>query len=144
MHSKMFFRGDFLNKIVIEIHWIMIGILTFSGKYNFLSLFTLISVKTHFYCIAQWLILLRSLFKLFVDVFISWTTEKREVSSANSLIFVVKSSERLLIQIKNNNGTSIDPWGTSARLLVHESWQFQKQLMTESEMHFGFKLLWNH
>ena len=71
-------------------------------------------LKVIFHCIVQSLILLISLFNLFADVITSWTTEKREVSSANSLKFVIKSLERLLIYIKNDNDPSIDPWGTPA------------------------------
>ena len=56
-----------------------------------------LGLKLIFHCIAQSFILLRSLFKLFADVSTSWTTEKREVSLANSLTFVIKSSERSLL-----------------------------------------------
>ena len=46
---------------------------------------TWIRLELIFHDIAQSLVLLRSLFKLFADVFTSWTTDKSEVSSANSL-----------------------------------------------------------
>ena len=48
-----------------------------------------LGLKLIFRFIAQSLILLRSLFKWFADVFTSWTTEITEASSANSLTFVL-------------------------------------------------------
>ena len=53
-------------------------------------------------------------------MFISCTTENREVSSANSLALDDKPSGKSLIQIKKSNGPKIDPWGTPALTLVHE------------------------
>ena len=66
------------------------------------------------------MIFFRSLFNSIVDVFISCTTENREVSSANSLALDDKPSGKSLIQIKKSNGPKIDPWGTPALTLVHE------------------------
>ena len=51
----------------------------------------------------------RSSFKFFADKVISWTTKKREVSSANSLGFETKLPERSLINIKKKRGPRIDP-----------------------------------
>ena len=42
-------------------------------------------------------------------MFLSCTTEKREVSSANNLGLEDKSSDRSLIYIKKNSGPRIDP-----------------------------------
>ena len=53
-------------------------------------------------------------------MFISCTTENREVSSANSLALDDKPSGKSLIQIKKSNGPKTDPWGTPALTLVHE------------------------
>ena len=97
----------------------MISILAFSVKYNFLSLFTWIRVKTDFslYCPVI------NFAKIIVQIICGYVQhhelQKREVSSANSLAFVIKSSERSLIQIKNND-PSIDPSGTPALVLVDE------------------------
>ena len=56
----------------------------------------------------------------------SWTTENREVSSANSLGFKIKLSERLLINVKKKRGSRVDPWGTPALTLAHEEyWPFK-------------------
>ena len=45
---------------------------------------------------------------------------KSEVSSTNSLALLIKSSERPLKYVKNNNSPSIDPWVTAASILLHE------------------------
>lgn len=44
----------------------------------------------------------------------SWTTEKSAVSSAKSLVFVVKPSGKSLIYTKKNRGPRIEPYGTPA------------------------------
>ena len=44
----------------------------------------------------------------------SWITENKGVSSANSLVFKDKSSDKSMIYIKNNNGPSAEPWETPA------------------------------
>ena len=66
------------------------------------------------------MIFFRSLFNSIVDVFISCTTENREVSSGHSLALDDKLSGKSLIWIKKSNGPKIDPWGTLALTLVHE------------------------
>ena len=99
------------------------------------------------------MILFRSLFKLVVDVFISRTIENSEVSSAKSLEFVVKSSERSLLWIKNSSDPGIDSWGTPASILVHEEYfpfkttlcffKFKKSVMMSNsfpEIPFCFSL----
>ena len=45
---------------------------------------------------------------------LSWITEIKDVSSANSLAFEDNPSDKSLIYIKNNNGPSMEPWGTPA------------------------------
>ena len=49
-------------------------------------------------------ILFKSSLSSFAEEFISWTTEKREVSSANSLTMEVKPSSKSFTWIKNNRG----------------------------------------
>ena len=46
--------------------------------------------------------------------------EKREVSSAKSLILEDKPLAKSLIDIKNDNGPRMELWGTPALTLVHE------------------------
>ena len=97
-------------------------LLKLSWKYNLLLLFTRIGIKIHF--------LLNCPVFDFVQVIVQISCRrihiinyrKIEVSSATSLTFVVKSSERSLIQIRNRNGPSIDLWGTPASKLVHEEY----------------------
>ena len=79
--------------------------------------------------IFRWIAQFRSLFNLIVDVIILRTAAKSDLSSAKSLTFVVKSSEKTLILIKNGNGTSADLWGTPTSILVHEEYcPFKKTL----------------
>ena len=44
----------------------------------------------------------------------SWTTENKNVSSANNFYMLLISFVRLLIYIKNNKGPKMDPCGTPA------------------------------
>ena len=52
-------------------------------------------------------------------MFLSCTTEKREVSSTNNLGLEDKSSNKSLIYIKENSWPRIDPWGTPAFISSH-------------------------
>ena len=54
----------------------------------------------------------KSLFNSRPEV-LSWILEDKDVSSGNSLVFEDNPSDKLLY-IKNNNGLSIEPWGTPA------------------------------
>ena len=53
---------------------------------------------------------------------ISWTAEKKEVSSASSLGFETKLLETSLINIKKKRRPAIDPLGTPALTLAHEEY----------------------
>ena len=46
--------------------------------------------------------------------------ERREVSSAKSLVLEDTPSTISLIYIKNNNSTRMEPWGTPALTLDYE------------------------
>ena len=48
------------------------------------------------------------------EVFLSWITENKGVSSANSLAFEDNLSGKSLIYIKTSNGPNIEPWETPA------------------------------
>ena len=93
------------------------------GKNNFLNLFAGIRIKTHFPWNAKLFISFRSSFKSFFFEVISWTSEKREVSSANSLGFETKLLERSLINIKKKRRPRTDPWGTLVLTLAHEKYR---------------------
>ena len=54
------------------------------------------------------------LFSSRAEVLLSWITENKDVSSAKSLAFEDNPSDKSLIYIKNNNGPSMEPWGTLA------------------------------
>ena len=57
------------------------------------------------------------------EQFISWTIEKGKVSPANNFGFDNKLSYNSLMCIKNSNGASMGPWGTSALISAHEEFQ---------------------
>ena len=79
--------------------------------------------KTHLFIFAK------SLFSLRADVLLSWITENKDVSSANSLAFEGNPSHKSLIYIKNNNGPSIEHWGTPTLTLDQsETCPFNKTL----------------
>ena len=80
----------------------MIWFIKFPRKNNFVSLFVEIYIKTKF-------LMPSSSFKFFADKVITWTGEERKESSANSLGFETKLSERSLINIKKKRGSKIDP-----------------------------------
>ena len=48
------------------------------------------------------------------EVLLSWITENKDVSSANSLAFEDNPSDKLLRYIKSVNGPNMEPWGTPA------------------------------
>ena len=69
-------------------------------------MFERVGVEAHFPLIGP--VFRKSLLSSFAEVFLSCTTEKREVSSANNLGLEDKSSDRSLIYIKKNSGQRID------------------------------------
>ena len=66
-------------------------------------------LKFIFHLKAQLPIFFKSSLRSLAEVLISWTTENREVSSANSLHSLLGPPDKSLIYI-NNKGPSIDPW----------------------------------
>ena len=78
---------------------------------------------------TQLCILFKSSFKFFADKSLSNITEKRDVSSANSLGFETRFSDKSFIHIKKSSGPRIEPWGTPASTLTHvEFWPFRTTL----------------
>ena len=83
-------------------------------------------LKVIFHWKAQLFILFKSSFKFFADKSLSNITEKRDVSSANSLGFETRFSDKSFIYIKKSSGPRIEPWGTPASTLTHvEFWPFR-------------------
>ena len=101
----------------------MIWLIKSLGKSNFLSLLLGCGLKLIFHWNAKLFIFFRSSFKFFFFKVISWTSEKRQVSSANSLGFETKLSERSLINIKKKRKPRTDPWGTLVLTLAHEKYR---------------------
>ena len=56
----------------------------------------------------------KSLFSSLAEMLVSFTTEKRDVSSAKSLTVEVTLSDKSLIYTKKNRGPKMDPFGTPA------------------------------
>ena len=94
---KCFWEGDCFTRLWLKYIEPLFRFWGFLGNITSWACLFGWGLKFNFHCIALSLILLRSLFKLFADVFTSWTTEKRKVSFVNSLTFFIKSSERSLI-----------------------------------------------
>ena len=101
----------------------------FPTKNDFLCLFSWIWVKLIFHWNAHLFIFAKSLFSSRAEALLSWITENKDVSSANSLVFEDNLSDRSLIYIKNNNGPSMDPWGTRALISdKSDTYPFNKTL----------------
>ena len=65
----------------------------------------------------------------YVDCATSWTTEKRDASSAKSLVVDDNPQLRSLIYIKKNKGHRIGLWGTPAETSTQdEDWLFKTTL----------------
>ena len=63
------------------------------------------------------------------EVLISWTTENREVSSANSLHSLLRPSDKSLTYIKNNKGPRMDSWRRPVLVSAqYEHWIFKTTL----------------
>ena len=78
---------------------------------------------------AQLTVFCKASFSSLTEVLISWTTENRNVPSANSLHSILRPSDKSLIYIKNNKSPNIDPWGTSAWTSAQdEHWPFKTTL----------------
>ena len=56
----------------------------------------------------------KSLFSSRAEVLLSWITENKDISSANNLVFEDNVSDKSLIYIRNDNGPSMETWGTPA------------------------------
>ena len=62
-----------------------------------------------------------------MDESISWTMEKTEVSSANSLAVDERLWLKSFIYIRKKSGPKIDPWGTPASSGHQEdAWTFKR------------------
>ena len=81
--------------------------------------FLVSGLKLIFHWNAHLFIFAKSLFSSRAEVLLSWITENKEVSSANSLAFEDNPSDKSLIYIKNNNGLQSElPHNCSMRILI--------------------------
>ena len=94
----MCLRVNLGNIVIAEKQRRTYRLFKFSAGYDFLSLLATIWIESHFPLKGPIIdFFFRSLFNSIVDVFISCTTENREVSSANSLALDDKPSGKSLI-----------------------------------------------
>ena len=63
--------------------------------------------------------LFKLLFKFFAHKSLSCITEKRDVSSKNSLGFETKLSNKSFTHVKESNGPGIEPWGAPTSTSTH-------------------------
>ena len=122
-HPKMFVYLCWFDWSIIKVYnWVQWDCFL-PTKYNFLSLFIRVKIKVYFPFKAQLPIFSMSSLRSLAEVLISWTTENREMSSANSLVHF---SDQYLT---NNKGPRIDPWGTTALTSAQdEQWLFKTTL----------------
>ena len=67
--------------------------------------------------------------KIICCLSLSWTTENKDVSSANNLHLLLISSDKSLIYIKNNKRLKMDPYGTPVWISAQEKhWPFKTTL----------------
>ena len=93
----MFLSVNLGNIVIVKKQRRMCRLFYFSAEYNFLSLLATIWIESHFPLKDPIIDFFRSFFNSIADVFISGTTENREVSSANSLALDDKPSDKSLI-----------------------------------------------
>ena len=120
---------DWITTVLLKFKDGWFGLLSFLEKIISCASLLESGLKLVFHRNAHLFIFLRSSCEFFADKVISWTTEKREVSSANSLGFESKLSERSLINIKKKRGLRIDPlWTPTLTLGQEEYWPFKTTL----------------
>ena len=134
--SNVYLESSMMPSCFWYIDWITFALLNIKGGWG--SFFVLRLKMTSWVCLVdsglrfifhwktQLSIISKSLLRLFSEVWLSWITENKDVSSANNLAFVESPSERSLILIKNNNGLRMEPWGTPGMTFSSlETWPFE-------------------
>ena len=90
---------DWMTTVLLKFNDGGFGLISFLEKITSCACLLRSGLKLIFHWNAHLFIFFISSFKFFADKVISWTTEKKEVSSANSLGFEIKLSERSLTNI---------------------------------------------
>ena len=125
----MFVHWSWTNRNIIEIH-------TWVGWLHFFLL-NIVScaylqgswLKLIFHWKAQLLINVKSLLISLAEVLMSWTTENKEVSSANNLHSPLRPFGKSLTYIKNKRGPRMEPCGTQALISTQDQhWPFKTTL----------------
>ena len=125
--SRCFLKDNRVSRMIPRWFWNVVSIillLNTSGGWNIALDFQLkitscacflgSELKFIFHWNSHLFVLAKSLFSSRAEVLLSWITENKDVSSAKSLAFEDNPSDKSLIYIKNNNGASMEPWGTPA------------------------------
>ena len=98
-----------------------------------LACFFGLGLSCFFHWYAQFLIISRSEFKVFWELFESMIFEKSEVSSAKILHIDIIPSGKSFIYIKDKRGPNTDPWGTPVFIFLQsEFWPFKTTLCFKS------------
>ena len=112
----MFVHCSWTNRTVAEVHtWV-------EWLYFFLLIFIFCAcllgsgLKLIFNWKAQSLLNSRSVLISLAEALTSWTTENKEMSSANNFCSLLRSFDQSLIYIANNRGPRVEPWGTPTRV----------------------------
>ena len=102
---KSFWVVDWITTVLLKFNGRWFGLLNFLKKITSCAYLLGSGLKLIFRWNAHLFIFFRSWFKFFADKVISWTTKNRDTSSANSLGFETKLSERSSININIKKST---------------------------------------
>ena len=103
---------------VIKNQWRLRQFLNFGRKNNFLGLLIGSGLKLIFHWKAQLFILFKSSCKFSADKSLPNNTEKKDVSSANSLGFETKFSDKSFVCVKKSSDSRIEPRVSPASTLT--------------------------
>ena len=115
----MFVHWSWTNQNIIEIYTWWDDFIFFSAKDYFLCLLWF-ELKFIFHWKVQVLMNFESLLISLAEVLTSWTTENKQVSSANNLHLLVSPFGKSLRYIKNKRGSRTELCGTLARISTQE------------------------
>ena len=124
--SRFLSKGNQVSRMIPRCFWDVVCItllllnttegcnvaLDFRLKLTSCACFLGSGLKRIFHWNDRLFIFAKSLFSSRAEVLLSWITEHNDVSSGNSLSIEDNPSDKSLIFIKNNNGPSMEPWGT--------------------------------
>ena len=136
-HSKCFWVIDWVTMLLLTINESWDDFLILRKKRTSWGCLLGSWLKLIFHWKVQLFILFKSSFKFFADKSLS-NTRERDVSTAKSLGFETKFSDKSFKYIEKSSGRRIEPWGTPAsRLIRVEFWPFRTTLCFLSFIKFA-------